>query len=237
MRRYIIFIFLAVIAFSSCSIIGNDDVTLAFQSSAGATTSSIAPKTVIDTGIDVTEFRLSIKEVEFKVNESDPSDASDVFFAGPYELNLLDATGPLTQTIGEADVPAGAYEEVRFKLHKTRDVAVDSVLYDRSIYLAGTINGTAFEMWHDTSENLDIGKATGIVVGDAPLLLTVDFSLLAFFDQTASGGALIDLSTATDEDDDGTIEINPNSDDGTTNKDLADSLKDNIKLVADIIES
>ena len=158
---------------------------------------------------------------------------SDVYFTGPYELDLLDSTGAIEQTIGSVEVPAATYQEVRFKLHKSTDSDPAGVLYDRSIYLAGTIDGTPFEMWHDNSENLDVGKATGILVGDGPVEIIVDFDLSAFLDQESNGGFLIDLTTATDGNLDGVIEINPNSDDGTVNRDLADELKDNIKLVAD----
>ena len=173
MGRSLILFVLAAVVFASCSMSGNGGVTLAFQSSNSASTSSVVAQVVIETGIDVTEFQLSIREVEFKQDENDPANPADVFFDGPYAVDLLDAAAPLTQTIGEADVAPGTYQEIRFKLHKTTDVATDSVLYDRSIYLAGTIDGTPFEMWHDTGENLDVGKATGIVVGDAPLTLSV----------------------------------------------------------------
>ncbi len=192
------------------------------------------------TGVDVTDFLLSIRDIEFKVDETAADSTADVFFEGPYAIDLLDEAGPLTQSLGETEVPASTYQSIRLKLHKTREVDPTSPLYDRSIFLAGTIDGTPFEMWHDTGENLDIGEANGIEVGQFATTVTVDFSLRSFLDQSANaadGGVLIDLSTATDGDGDGLIEINPNSDDGQINKDLADALKDNIKLVADIVDS
>ena len=242
MNKWTILVLAGAMVISACDILGNgeakDDVTLAFQASDGAATTSAAPMTLIDTGIDITSFMLSIREVEFKQDETAPDSALDVFFDGPYTLDLLDDTGPLTQTIGTVDIPPGTYQEIRFKLHKTTAVDVSSPLYDRSIYIAGTIDGTPFEMWHDAGENLDIGKATGFIVGEAPLAVTIDFNVQSFLDQSADpSGHLIDLTTATDDSGDGLIDINPNSDDGNTNQDLADYLKDNIKLVADIIES
>jgi len=234
-----------IVLISSCDIAGTEDgdgnVTLAFQSSTSASASAFSANAEVDTGIEFTDFLLSIREVEFKTSVDDTvpdgETSPDIYFEGPYVLDLLDLAGPVAQTIGDAEIPEGEYEAVRFKLHKTTDVAVDSPLYDRSIYLAGTIDGVPFEMWHDTSENLDVGEATGVIVDGTPLELTVDFSLEAFLDQAAPGGVTIDLSTATDEDADGTIEIDPDGDDGDTNRDLADDLKDNIKLVADLIDS
>jgi len=44
----------------------------------------------------------------------------------------------------------------------------------------------------------------------------------------------IDLSQAVDENQDGTIEINP--DDGDGNKEIADQIKENIKMAADLIK-
>ncbi len=189
------------------------------------------------TGIEITKFVLSIREVEFKVDETDTT-LSEVFFDGPYVIDLIDSTGALSQSIGSAEVPPGTYQTIRFKLHKSTDTT-DPDITDRSIYLAGTIDSVPFEMWHDASENLDVAESTGVVVGDGEIDVVIDFNIRAFLDQSANaaeGGVVIDLSTATDDDSDGTIEINPNSDDGNVNQDLADSLKDNIKLVADLIE-
>jgi hypothetical protein len=202
MRRYIFLACVAAVAISSCGLLGTGGVSLEFQSSGSSPAASVASRSTIATGVVVTEFLVSIREVEFKQDESDPDNPADVFFEGPYTLDLLDAGNPVSQTIGEADVPPGEYQAIRFKLHKTESV-----------------------------------DATGIVVGDAPLTVTIDFNLPSFLDQSAGEGVLIDLSTATDGDGDGTIEINPNSDDGSVNRDLADDLKDNIKLVADIVDS
>ncbi len=236
MKRWMVIAAIGAILISACDIVGNDDVTLTFQSSAASASANAVPLTEIDTGIEITSFMLSIREVEFKQDEEALDSPLDVYFEGPYTLDLLDATGPLTQTIGTADIPPGTYQEIRFKLHKTTDVATSSPLYDRSIFVAGTIDGTSFEMWHDTSENLDVGQSTGIVVGDVPLTLVIDFNVRSFLDQSSdASGHLIDLTTATDETGDSLIDISPDSDDGAVNQDLADELKDNIKLVADLI--
>ena len=226
---------LALTALAGCDLLGlGQGVALSFRANDGAAFSTQAE---IDTGIVVNELLLSIREVEFKVDAADASTTADVFFDGPYELDLLDSGTPTEQSIGTAEVPDGTYQAIRFKLHKTTTVDILSSLYDRSIFISGTIDGTPFEMWHDTGENLDIGEATGVVVSGGTADVVVEFDLLSFLDQGASGGATIDLSTATDGDGDGLIEINPNSDDGTVNQDLADSLKENIKLAADIIDS
>jgi len=177
----------------------------------------------------ISDFSLSIRDVEFKQDESD-LDTADVEFRGPFELDLLLNSNALSQTIGDLDLVDGTYSVLRFKLHKSRDWLQTSKLYDRSLYLAGTINGKNFEFWHDTSENLDIENSAGIVVNGNTVNVVVTFDIDLFLNSLHQ----IDLSTAVDGDEDGLIEINPDNDDG--NSDLADQLKDNIKLAADMIK-
>jgi hypothetical protein len=55
-------------------------------------------------------------------------------------------------------------------------------------------------------------------------------------DQFLSSLNQIDIGLATDGNGDGVIEIYPNSEDGTDNRDIADQLKDNIKTAADLIK-
>lgn len=178
----------------------------------------------------ITDFQISIRDIIFKSDLDDdgvPDDSTDVAFRGPFAIDLLDPTGALEQSLGNTEVPVGAYQELRFKFHKTRDVAADHPLYDRSIFIAGTIDGTPFEMWHDTSENLDIGKSTGVIVDENGVDIQVTFTVDQFFQA-------MDISTAQDTDEDGIIEIDPDNNDD--NKDLADQLKENIKAAADLLD-
>ena len=62
----------------------------------------------------------------------------------------------------------------------------------------------------------------------------MNFTVTFDMSQFLSSLSQIDLHTATDENQDGIIEIYPNDQDG--NQDIADALKDNIKATADIID-
>jgi hypothetical protein len=179
--------------------------------------------------VEITDFQISIRDVIFKISD-DNADTSDIAFRGPFALDLLNGADAIAETIGNVAIPFGTYEEVRLKFHKDEDSPSSDPLYDRSIFIAGTIDGVPFEMWHDTSENLDIEKSGGFVIGEGELALTIDFSLSQFLNSEHQ----IDLSEATDGNEDGLIEINPNDPDG--NKDIADDLKDNIKAAADLLE-
>jgi hypothetical protein len=179
--------------------------------------------------VNISDFRLSFRDVEFKKDESD-LDSTEVQFRGPYDTDMLSETDALSQTIGETPVEAGTYKVLRFKLHKSRDRDPSHPLYDRSVFMSGTIDGVPFEFWHDTSENFDVENSDGITVADNMVSVVVRFNIDDFLSSVHN----IDLSLAVDENQDGTIEINP--DDGDGNKAIADQLKENIKMAADLIK-
>jgi len=217
----------AIMIVSSCSKNGDSgSVTMTFTgvNQAVKTENSLAATTV-----NITDFKLSFRDVEFKKDESD-LDSNDVQFRGPYDVDLMAETGALSQTVGTVDIPNGTYKVVRFKLHKDTDRSMSDPLYDRSLYMAGTINGTPFEFWHDASENFDVENTGGIVIAGDDVDVDVQFVM----DQFLNSLHTIDLATAVDADENGLIEINPDDDDG--NGDIADKLKENIKEAADLIK-
>ena len=178
-----------------------------------------------------TDFRISIRDVVFK-NDHDGSNGfstDEIHFRGPYQIDLLNGSDALSQTIGNVFVPDGLYKELRFKFHKDEDLPSTDNLFDRSIYIEGTIDAVPFVFWHDTSENLDVGRSTGVLVEGNVVNLTVEFDISQFLNSLHQ----IDLSLATDNNKDGLIEIYPNDNDG--NQDIADMLKDNIKMAADLL--
>ena len=179
--------------------------------------------------VDINDFRLSIRDVEFKQDESD-IDSTEVQFRGPYDVDMMSETDALSQTIGETPVQAGTYKVLRFKLHKSRDRDQSHPMYDRSIFMSGTIDGVPFEFWHDTSENFDVENTEGITVADNMVSVVVRFNI----DHLLSSVHNIDLSQAVDGNQNGTIEINPNDADG--NKEIAEQLKESIKMAADLIK-
>jgi hypothetical protein len=179
--------------------------------------------------VKITDFRLSFRDVEFKADESE-FDSAEVQFRGPFDVDLMSDTEALSQTIGTVDIHDGNYNVLRFKLHKDTERMESDPLYDRSLFMAGTIDGTPFEFWHDTSENFDFEYDGGIDVVSNNVDINVQFNI----DQFLNSLHTIDLSQALDEDEDGLIEINPDDDD--SNGGVADHLKENIKEAADLIK-
>ena len=226
-------LFLLTLAIMSCSKDNNSEGGINLKVSAvnpNVSRSTISQKTMMAEVI-FTDFRISIRDVVFKNDDDNNSslDTDEIQFRGPYQIDLLNNSNALSQTIGNAFVPDGRYKELRFKFHKDEDLSSTDNLFDRSIYIEGTIDGVHFVFWHDTSENLDVGRSTGIVVQDGVVNFTVQFDISQFLSSLNQ----IDLSQATDDNDDGLIEISPNDQDG--NQDIAKDLKDNIKFAADLM--
>lgn len=222
MKKFALF-FVALAILSACEKEEQGSIMLSFKGENQTMKSAEAQNVVI------TDFQLSFRDVEFKKDESD-LDSNEIQFRGPYDVDLMSETEALNQTIGSVDVPDGTYKVLRFKLHKDRDRAETDLLYDRSVYMKGTINGIPFEFWHDTSENFDVENTEGIIVSGNQVNVTVYFRM----DDFLSSLNTIDLSEALDGDEDGIIEINPDNDDD--NSKIADQLKENIKEAADLIK-
>ncbi len=181
------------------------------------------------TNVKITDFKLSFRDVEFKKDQSD-LDSTEVEFRGPFDVDLMNESEALSQTIGTVDIPDGTYKVLRFKLHKDRDRLETDPLYDRSLFMEGTIDGSPFVFWHDASENFDIENVGGIMVAENNVDIEVHFNI----DQFLNVVHTIDLSQAADTDEDGIIEINPDDDDD--NGEIANQLKENIKAAADLIK-
>lgn len=224
-------LFSALVMLASCT---KDETQTGIRLRIQAVNLSASPsaKVMVADNVELTDFKISIRDVVFK-NESNPNsnlDTDEIQLRGPYQVDLLDGGNVLTQTIGTASVPDGVYREMRFKFHKDEDLPATDDLFDKSIYIEGTIDGKPFVFWHDTSENLDVGRSTGVEVVDGVVNYTVTFDISQFLNSLNQ----IDLSSASDGNQDGTIEIFPNDQDG--NQDLAYQLKENIKATADAID-
>jgi len=233
-----LFLSLLTLAIISCSKDNNNGeggINLTISAVNQNVSKSVFNQKAFAADVIFTDFRISIRDVIFKneddVNSSlDSTSIDEIQFRGPYQIDLLDGTNALSQTIGNVFVPDGRYKELRFKLHKDEDLLATDNLFDRSIYIEGTIDGVPFVFWHDTSENLDVGRSTGVFVQDGIVDFTVQFDISQFLSSLNQ----IDLSLATDNNGNGLIEIYPNDEDG--NQDIAKDLKDNIKMAADLMD-
>jgi hypothetical protein len=181
-----------------------------------------------NSGVVINAFKINIKEIEFEMDEDFSTgdgfygDDDDVELAGPFELNLLNNTTEITSL----NIPNGVYEEVEFKMAKNTNT--DSEMFNKSVKIEGTINGTPFIFWHNVNEDFEIDYEDtnqNLVVNNGSYELVFNFNLNQVLSQ-------VDISNATDGNGDGLIEISPNDNDG--NQSLANTIKNKIKESCDL---
>lgn len=186
----------------------------------------------------ITDFKVSIREIEFEFDEEDShfdTDSSfndDIKLKGPFVLDVLEQNAFVEQLITTVNLPNARYEEVEFKLHKSTDAGV---MNGKSMLITGTIDGTPFVFWHDTDEEFEIdfeSAATDLTINGNTANIVINLQLDRLFSALKGG---VNLGIATDGDGDGVIEINPGSDnDG--NKELAHDIKQLLEDVTDLID-
>lgn len=190
----------------------------------------------MSSGVVLTSFKINIKEIEFKLadgsGENEGGDDhgqgddnhdgmyngdDEASLNGPWELDLLNQTEPITTVT----IANGTYEEVEFKLNKS--LVSTSPLFNKTVEIRGTINGTPFVFWHNFESQFEIDyhdAANNLVVTNSSFDLVFNIDL----DQVLSE---VNLSAAVDGDGDGVIEIG--SDDTDGNNALATQLNDHIE--------
>jgi hypothetical protein len=191
----------------------------------------------LNNNVVLSSFKINLKEIEFEFAEGsddddddDDSSDDDGFYNGddefelngPFELDLLNQNAVVTTVT----IPNGTYEEVEFKLHKSTNA--NSPMFNKSIEITGTINGTPFVFWHTIDEDFEIDYEDAnqnLVVNNNSYDIVFNFDL----NQVLS---LVDLSSAQDGDGDGTIEIGPNDTDG--NQALANQIANSIEDSCDL---
>ena len=198
----------------------------------------------LTSGVVLTSFKINIKEIEFEVaegngngegddNDNDGNDSDDnhdgmfngddeIELNGPWELDLLNQSAPIT-TVSIAN---GTYEEVKFKLNKS--LVSTSDLFNKTIEIRGTINGTPFVYWHNFESEFEIDyedAAQNLVVNNGSFDLIININM----DEVLSN---VDLTSAVDGNGNGIIEIGPDDTDG--NNALAQQLNDDLDDATEI---
>lgn len=240
----IILLFLVVTSCSTDSASSDTTMKIVARATYDNTAGKVTPTgEVINSTVVLTSFKINIREIEFEFAESDDNDDNDddnggnngdddndgfydgddeVELRGPWELDLLNQTAPVTTVT----IPNGTYEEVEFKLNRSN--VSTSPMFNRTVEIRGTIDGTPFVFWHSFEEDFEIDyedNAQNLVVSNNSfdLILNIDLNLLM---------SQVDLSSAVDGDGDGVIEIGPNDTDG--NNSLANSINDRIEDCTDM---
>ncbi|MFX0555682.1 hypothetical protein ACOCEA_02735 [Maribacter sp. CXY002] len=194
-------------------------------------------------GVEVTDFLINLVEFELEIDmegvemENDPNDLWDddgsfdfedeLKLEGPFTLDLM--AGQISFV--EVTVPNGRYEEIEFKINKNKDES--SEMFDKSIIIKGTVNEVPFIFWHNFMDELEVDfedPTVDVSISGNTESLVLDFDLSLLFNSV--GG--IDLSQATDNNNDGIIEISPSDEDG--NNVLAQTIRDRMRDVIDLLD-
>lgn len=175
--------------------------------------------------VTLSQFWINFKEIELELADGYYDSDDDIELEGPFEIDLLSAN---SIQLVDIEIPNGVYEEIEFEFDKSENP--DSPLFGKSMELTGEINGQPFIFWHDFEEEIEIDyedSGQNLVINNDTKEVVINFDLNAVM-------AMVDLSTATDGDGDGVITISPNDDDG--NNDLAEALKQAIKVQIDLMD-
>lgn len=206
-------------------------LSLKFKATQNTLKSSPADNIIIE------NFVINIGEIELEFDDNDPmfetdSIASDFELEGPFEVDLMKGGNPLSTTIVQnLELPQAAYDEIEFKFTESENSI--SEMQGKSILVKGTMNGTPFVFWIDEEIEVEIEFENDVYLDEAQIaVITVAIDVLALFDPLQGG---IDISGATDENDNGIIEIYPEDPDG--NEDLADMLWDRLEDIIDAFEN
>ncbi len=232
---------------TSCS--SNDDANT--NSELAATT--VGAKATLNSGralnnVEITRFMINVEDFELEFdddsnsgddddngNSGDDDDNgnggsffNDIELDGPFELEFT-ADGVVIP-FANVDIPVGQYEELEFEITKSNNPASD--LFQKSILIEGTIETVPFVFWHNFEEDVEVDfedlNSDILIVNDGETIL-INFDLSFLFDTS-----VIDLSSATDGNGDGIIEISPNDADG--NNALANTIKNLIKEGIDLLD-
>jgi hypothetical protein len=144
---------------------------------------------------------------------------------GPFELSLNSDV----ITVINVEIPVGEYEEVEFEMDRSTNPNSD--LFQKSILMRGTISGTEFEFFHTFSEEFEVDYEDAgqnlVITEDNNNTIIFEFDLTSVFNS-------VDLSGATDGNENGVIEISPEDSDG--NRQLANRIKNAIKDFLDLLD-
>lgn len=201
-----------------------------------ATAKSSITKSAIAEAVVVESFKINIEEIEIEFDDDDPMFATDSVVTdyeleGPFEVDLMKDGNALSTTIvNNVELPSAAYEEIEFEFSESENSISD--MYGKSIRIEGTINGTPFIFWSNEEIEIEIEFEELVYLDEASrAVLTVSFDLSSLFNPAVGG---IDITSATDVNQNGIIEIYPEDPDG--NSDLADLIWEKIEVIIEAFE-
>lgn len=130
---------------------------------------------------------------------------------GPYLINILSQEAFKGLVLDSYSIPNAIYDEVEFELSSYHQ-SDNLIMKDRSIYMAGTINGVRFQFWTNLSSDIEIefSHQNPVSLTGDNVQLYIDISLA----KIQANLKTLNLTSATDGNKNGCIEIGNNDTDG-----------------------
>lgn len=118
---------------------------------------------------------LSVENIELKIDETAGSgevDGSDVYFQGPYFIDLLDAN---PSPLGIVSIPFLQFHRIKMKLNNSGVIPPSAPvgLSGNSIYLAGTVGGVAFTFSSPDNMEYEVAGPNGIYPSGGNFLMVI----------------------------------------------------------------
>jgi hypothetical protein len=243
-RITILFSLVVILAFllSSCEKISNKSnaqlIIKATKSTAlkSASTNALPELTSAIKGVSaivLDTFLINIEDIEFEFDESntgfkgtddcddgkDDYAYKDIKAEGPYLLNILSPEILNGIVLDNFTIPNAVYDEIEFDLTNCH-LTDNKKMADRSIYLAGTINGKRFKAWTNKIEEIEIEfhDQNAVSLTEEKINFYINISL----EKIKANLEAMNLEAAVDGNKNGYIEIGNNDPDG--NRALSGSL-------------
>lgn len=190
----------------------------------GSSTTSASNGRVTVGGMTVSNFYVGTQAVEMKYYakadlladislgnlqlKSNTSAALQSSSSSKKTHTLISSGNSQFSVVGEGNTPEGNYKEVTFKLYKNAEGNANNPLFEKSLTITGEVNGKVTTFWTESEKVIRAASesSTGVQVENNTEMVLV-FELEKLF-------AGVDFSTALDINQDGRIEISPNSPDG-----------------------
>ena len=190
----------------------------------GSSTSGAENSRVIVGGMTVSNFYVGTQSVEMKYFakadlladislgnlqlKSNTSAALQSSSSSKKTHALITSGNSQFSVVGEGATPEGNYKEVSFKLFKNTSGNANDPTYQKSLAITGEVNGKITTFWTESEKVIRAASeaSTGVQVDNNTEMVLV-FELEKLF-------AGVDFRTALDANQDGRIEISPNSPDG-----------------------
>jgi hypothetical protein len=181
------------------------------------------------------ELELDLEDENYQDDQNEQWDddgyydfEDEIELKGPFELDLMSGQFSLLNV----NVPIGNYDELKFKFDVSTDPSSD--LLNKSVLIQGFINGTPFIFWHNFDDEVEVDFEDAqfdISVTQNAQGIIIDFDLGQILDSVNG----VDLTLATDDNLDGTIEISPADTDG--NNALAEAIRNKIKQYVNLLDN